>query len=146
MRIEHYQRSRDWGQVAESYRLLVGSPPVNLGLRYGGSRGGWLVSWALALYLDGDEEGLRALSRRYGVFVEGTALESVLAFITDAERVGGEVDPAELLRRLEESGGSVSFLDRFQSRYFRESVLRAESEVEPEPEPETEPAPETEQA
>ncbi len=87
LRIDIYQRTQDWSKAAEIFPRLLGDPMPDAELEARDLK--FILSWAVALSLGDDMEGLKELHTRFGKRMEASPYASMFRVISpEAERAG----------------------------------------------------------
>ncbi|PCJ57578.1 MAG: hypothetical protein COA65_09315 [Rhodospirillaceae bacterium] len=87
LRIDIYQRTQDWSKAAEIFPRLLGDPAPDAELEARDLK--FILSWAVALSLGDDMEGLKRLHARFDKRMEASSYASMFRVISpDAEHTG----------------------------------------------------------
>jgi hypothetical protein len=116
LRADIYWRQHDWKNAASTLASLAGEPPVQGPL--GPELLRLVLSWAAALTLAGDQDGIAKLRASFGPAIQGTQTAQAFSFITEdsAKAQSGGGTAADIAARVAEIGTLQSFISSYRQR------------------------------
>lgn len=132
LRLDLYWNAKQYAEAAKVLKRLAGEPSA--AGTYGAERAQYVLGLAVALRLERDEAGLKALRERYGAGMEGSRLADSFAYIVQS--AGGSREDIEAFsRRVIEADGFAAFLRNYRERLMPPTTaVSTEKRIQGEPE------------
>jgi hypothetical protein len=114
LRADIYWRQRDWKNAAKVFAVLAGEPPAQGALAPEAAR--LVLSWAAALTLDGDQQGLAKLRHDFGAAMAATQAADAFKVVAGDGTDAGTGTPTEIAKRVAQIGTLQSFMSAYKER------------------------------
>jgi len=121
LRIDIYQRTQAWGSAAKIFAQLIGDPQPETVLEDRDLK--FILSWAVALSLSGDMDGLKALHERFGPRMASSAYGNMFRVISPEAEHASE-DFVELASEIADVDNFQAFMTSYRQQ-LKEKGLSA---------------------
>ena len=121
LRRDIFWKEENWTEVSKVLQRLAGDPPNDPEEGFVDDRARYILNWAVALLLNEDEEGLKALRELFGPAMANSSLADTFNYIS-IPVVGNITAPYEAtIQQLANSENFNSFLDNYRQKYLKTS-------------------------
>jgi len=114
LRADIYWRQHDWKNAAKIFATLAGQPPAQGALDPETAK--LVLSWAAALTLDGDQQGLAKLRQDFGAAMAGTPGADAFKVIAGNGPDTGGGTPVDVANRVAQIGTLQNFMSAYKER------------------------------
>ena len=118
IRRDLYRKTENWQESAKVLQRLAGNPPEDAAAGIGGQTARYVIGWAVALFQNGDQEGLEDLIDLWGPAMANNPLSGVFDYITDRNRGPSDGDVLTTVDRLIGAERFDAFMAAYQDRLF----------------------------